>query len=206
MRIAAEGVDAHAALPANADDKIRVPEGRTRRNRLPPSERSRSLVSGRALRMAASVSRGIGCLSGYAVPTYYGLWFYCVRLCMLSLWKRRVGFAGSVLFVCLGNICRSPTAEGVFRAAADRAGLGRRIHADSAGIGDWHIGSPPDPRAIKAAKRRGYDLSAIRGRRVKAADFARFGWILAMDESNLKALDAMKPAEYDGRLGLLLDF
>jgi len=124
----------------------------------------------------------------------------------MRFFRRAVEPAAAVLFVCLGNICRSPTAEGVFRAAADRAALGGRVHADSAGIGDWHIGSPPDPRAIKAAKRRGYDLSAIRGRQVKVADFTRFGWILAMDESNLKALDAMKPAEYGGRLGLLLDF
>jgi protein-tyrosine phosphatase len=124
----------------------------------------------------------------------------------MGFFRRTVEPAASVLFVCLGNICRSPTAEGVFRAAADRAGLGERVHADSAGIGDWHIGSPPDPRAIKAAKRRGYDLTAIRGRQVRDADFTRFGWILAMDESNLKALEEMKPAEFDGHLGLLLDF
>jgi protein-tyrosine phosphatase len=124
----------------------------------------------------------------------------------MGLFRRKVEPAASVLFVCLGNICRSPTAEGVFRAAADRAGLARSVHADSAGIGDWHIGLPPDPRAINAAKRRGYDLGAIRGRQVELADFTRFGWILAMDESNLDALEEMKPAEFDGRLGLLLDF
>jgi protein-tyrosine phosphatase len=112
----------------------------------------------------------------------------------------------SVLFVCLGNICRSPMAEGVFRGVAERAGLSMRVRADSAGIGDWHIGQPPDPRAVNAAKRRGYDLSAIRGRQVEVADFSRFGWILAMDESNLKALEEMKPAEFEGRLGLLLDY
>jgi len=114
--------------------------------------------------------------------------------------------AASVLFVCLGNICRSPTAAGVFRVAADRAGLAGKVRADSAGIGDWHVGLPPDPRAIQAAKRRGYDLSAMRGRQLGVADFTRFGWILAMDEANLKALTEMKPAEFDGRLGLLLDF
>jgi len=124
----------------------------------------------------------------------------------MSLFRKRVEPTASVLFVCLGNICRSPTAEGVFRAAADRAGLARSVLADSAGIGDWHIGLPPDPRAISAAKRRGYDLSAIRGRQVDVADFTRFGWILAMDESNLKALEEMRPAEFAGRLGLLLDF
>jgi protein-tyrosine phosphatase len=120
--------------------------------------------------------------------------------------KIEVNPDSSVLFVCLGNICRSPTAEGVFRAAAVKAGIGSLVLADSAGIGDWHIGLPPDKRAIQAARRRGYDLTAMRGRRVEAADFARFGWILAMDESNLRALTEMKPPEFAGHLGLLLDF
>ena len=111
----------------------------------------------------------------------------------------------NVLFVCLGNICRSPTAEGVFRAALVQAGLERRVVADSAGIGDWHVGSPPDRRAIQAARKRGYDLTAMRGRQVMAADFARFGWILAMDFSNLRALEEMRPASFAGHLGLLLD-
>jgi len=111
----------------------------------------------------------------------------------------------AVLFVCLGNICRSPTAEGVFRAACGQIGLADRILADSAGIGNWHIGSPPDRRAILAARRRGYDLTAMRGRQIVAADFTRFGWILAMDLSILRALEAMRPKTYDGHLGLLLD-
>src|SRR5207245_5639915 len=111
----------------------------------------------------------------------------------------------AVLFVCLGNICRSPTAEGVFRAACGQIGLADRILADSAGIGNWHIGSPPDRRAILAARRRGYDLTAIRGRQIVPADFTRFGWILAMDLSILRALEAMRPKAYDGPLGLLLD-
>jgi protein-tyrosine phosphatase len=113
--------------------------------------------------------------------------------------------AASVLFVCLGNICRSPTAAGVFRTAAARKGLEALVHVDSAGIGDWHAGSPPDRRAIQAARRRGYDLTALRARQVAPADFARFGWILAMDTSNLRALEAMKPRTYDGHLGLFLD-
>ncbi len=113
---------------------------------------------------------------------------------------------GSVLFVCLGNICRSPTAAGVFRAAADRAGIGRRTRVEYAGLGTQHIGVPPDRRAIEAARRRGYDLSAMRGRQVKVADFSSFGWILAMDDSNMRALTAMKPPEFAGHLGLLLDF
>lgn len=119
---------------------------------------------------------------------------------------RRVSPEFSVLFVCLGNICRSPTAEGVFRAAADRAGLGRRVHAGSAGVGNWHVGSPPDRRAIQAARRRGYDLTAIRGRQVQVVDFSRFGWILAMDDGNIRALTALQPPDFSGHLGLLLDF
>ena len=124
----------------------------------------------------------------------------------MNFFSRSLEPAASVLFVCLGNICRSPTAEGVFRAAADRAGLSRQVRADSAGLGDWHVGLPPDRRAIEAARRRGYDLRAIRGRKVDVADFARFGWILAMDDANLVALNEMKPSDFNGRLGLLLDF
>jgi protein-tyrosine phosphatase len=119
---------------------------------------------------------------------------------------RAVEPAAAVLFVCLGNICRSPTAEGVFRAAVERAGLAGRVHAASAGIGDWHVGAPPDRRAIQAARRRGYDLTALRGRQIEPADFTRFGWILGMDEANLRALTAMRPPDFAGHLGLLLDF
>src|SRR5687767_2147026 len=87
-----------------------------------------------------------------------------------------------VLFVCLGNICRSPTAEGVFRRLVEEAGLQERIAIDSAGTGDYHIGSPPDARACEAAARRGYDLSTLRARQVSPPDFADFDYILAMDE------------------------
>jgi protein-tyrosine phosphatase len=120
--------------------------------------------------------------------------------------KTEPGAESCVLFVCLGNICRSPTAEGVFRAALERAGLGRRVRTDSAGLGNWHIGSPPDRRAIQAARRRGYDLTALRGRQVEPADFTRFGWILGMDDANLRALTAMKPPDFEGHLGLLLEY
>src|SRR6478609_10576245 len=96
-----------------------------------------------------------------------------------------------VLFVCLGNICRSPTAEGVFRHTIAQAGLASHFHVDSAGTGDWHVGNPPDRRAIAAARRRGYDLTPLRGRQVEVADFRRFGWILAMDRYNLRALNAL---------------
>lgn len=124
----------------------------------------------------------------------------------MSYFRTPVEPAAAVLFVCLGNICRSPTAEGVFRTAVEQAGLGRRIRADSAGLGDWHVGSPPDRRAIQAARRRGYDLTALRGRQVEVADFTRFGWILAMDDTNLRALTALRPPDFGGHLGLLLDF
>ena len=111
----------------------------------------------------------------------------------------------SVLFVCMGNICRSPTAESVFRAHAVRAGLHDRLVIASAGIGDWHVGQPPDDRAILHARRRGYDLSRLRARQVTRDDFARFDWILAMDRRNLRDLQALKPESYAGYLGLFLD-
>jgi protein-tyrosine phosphatase len=120
--------------------------------------------------------------------------------------RRTAEPSASVLFVCLGNICRSPTAEGVFRTAVRRAGLETRIRIDSAGLGDWHVGSPPDRRAIQAARRRGYDLTALRGRQVEATDFTRFGWILGMDNGNMRALTALRPPDFAGHLGLLLDF
>ena len=110
-----------------------------------------------------------------------------------------------VLFVCLGNICRSPTAEVVFRAAAARAGLANRIEIDSAGTGDWHVGNPPDYRATAHAARRGYDLRALRGRQVCADDFHRYDWILAMDRSVLDELQALRPPDFAGHLGLFLD-
>ncbi len=109
----------------------------------------------------------------------------------------------SVLFVCTGNICRSPTAEGVLRSLAERAGT--RVDVASAGTGDWHVGDPPDRRAIAAARRRGYDLSQLRARLVMREDFLRYGWILAMDRQNLRVLEALRPIEYDGHLGLFLD-
>lgn len=114
--------------------------------------------------------------------------------------------AAHVLFVCLGNICRSPTAEGVFRSAVARADLADIIRIDSAGIGDWQVGHPPDRRAIDAARRRGYDITGLRARQVSAADFAQFNWILAMDRVNVRALQRMRPRDFGGYLGLFLDF
>jgi|TARA_R110000772_G_scaffold165646_4_gene277143 protein-tyrosine phosphatase len=111
-----------------------------------------------------------------------------------------------VLFVCLGNICRSPTAEGVFRKLLADRGLEHRIHADSCGTADWHSGKPPDPRSIAAAKRRGYDLEALRARPLCWEDYYTFDYMLAMDESNLEVLRRESPLDYAGHIGLFLDF
>ena len=111
----------------------------------------------------------------------------------------------SVLFVCLGNICRSPTAEAVFRERAARAGMADRIEIASAGTGDWHVGQPPDRRAIAHAAKRGYDLRKLRARQVCDGDFDRFRWILAMDRPVLRELTGMRPSSHDGHLGLFLD-
>jgi protein-tyrosine phosphatase len=110
-----------------------------------------------------------------------------------------------ILFVCAGNICRSPAAEVVFRYEAWRGGLTRRLEIDSAGTLPWYVGNPPDYRAIEHAARRGYDLAPLRARQVSAADFARFHWILAMDCRNLADLEAIRPKEWRGRLGLFLE-
>jgi protein-tyrosine phosphatase len=109
-----------------------------------------------------------------------------------------------VLFVCLGNICRSPTAEAVMRQRLQQAGLAERIEVDSAGTGDWHIGKAPDSRTQEAARHRGYDLSSLRGRQVSADDFARFDLILAMDAANLGDLQRLRPAQAKGELDLYL--
>ena len=109
----------------------------------------------------------------------------------------------SVLFVCLGNICRSPLAEGAFRAEAERLGL--NVVADSAGTGGWHRGDPPDPRAIAVARRQGVDIGGLRARQVTAEDFRRFTHILALDHDNLQNLRALRPADGTAKVGLLLD-
>src|ERR1035437_6701125 len=94
----------------------------------------------------------------------------------------------SVLFVCMGNICRSPTAEIVFRHYVKEAGLDDQFLIDSAGTHDYHIGDAPDARSQRAAKQRGYDMSGLRGRQVDSNDFTRFDYVLAMDEANLSIL------------------
>jgi protein-tyrosine phosphatase len=111
-----------------------------------------------------------------------------------------------VLFVCLGNICRSPTAEGIFTRQVIQAGLSDRIRVDSAGTADWHVGRAPDTRTVAAAHARGYDLSNLRARQVAIKDFTDFDYILAMDNANLTHLRAMIPSDYAGHLGLFLEF
>lgn len=108
-----------------------------------------------------------------------------------------------VLMVCMGNICRSPTAEAVLRHKLDAAGLGDEVVVDSAGTHAWHAGSPPDSRSAAHAKRRGYDLSALRARQVRAADFEQFDYILAMDSDNLSLLEEQCPSQYRTKLGRL---
>lgn len=111
-----------------------------------------------------------------------------------------------VLFVCLGNICRSPTAHGVFEAMVRERGLEDRVHVDSCGTGEWHVGEAPDGRATVEAAGRGYDLRHLRARQVTASDFDDFDYILAMDRQNLADLEAMRPPHSEGHLGLFLPF
>ena len=111
-----------------------------------------------------------------------------------------------VLFVCLGNICRSPTAHGVFQTMVEDQGLADSILVDSAGTAAYHVGNPPDSRSAATARKRGYDLSNLRARQAVETDFSDFDFILAMDESNLMNLRSLKPHNYSGHLGLFLDF
>lgn len=104
-----------------------------------------------------------------------------------------------VLFVCLGNICRSPTAEGVVRAIARREFPDLEVEVDSAGTANYHVGEPPDRRAVAAGRRRGYELAALRARQVVAEDFERFDLVLAMDAANLAELERVSGAASEGR-------
>ena len=112
----------------------------------------------------------------------------------------------SVLFVCMGNICRSPTAQGVFERLVREAQLEHRIVIDSAGTHAYHVGNAPDARATEAAARRGVDLSGQRARRIEADDFAQFDYVLAMDHSNLEDLSAISPESYREKPRLFLTF
>lgn len=111
-----------------------------------------------------------------------------------------------ILFVCTGNICRSPTADGVARALAKRHGLDDRFEFDSAGTHGYHVGEAPDPRTITAARQRGYDLSFLRARRLTATDFSTFDLLLAMDAGHLAILRESCPPVLQGKLALFLDY
>jgi protein-tyrosine phosphatase len=112
----------------------------------------------------------------------------------------------SVLFVCMGNICRSPTAEGVFRHLVREAGLDERVKIDSAGTDGYHVGSPPDERSQHHASLRGYDLSGLRARQVQFADFERFDLILVMDHDNLALLHDDCPPRHLHKVRRLMEF
>ena len=111
-----------------------------------------------------------------------------------------------ILFVCMGNICRSPSAEAVLRELARRDFPHLQIEVDSAGTHDYHVGEPPDPRSIAAGRKRGYDLAPLRARQVTSDDFARFDWLLAMDAANLSRVRQLAPAGEMERAQLFLEF
>lgn len=111
-----------------------------------------------------------------------------------------------VLFVCMGNICRSPTAHGVFRNIVAEAGLADRIEVDSAGTHAYHVGEPPDARAMSTARKRGVDLSDLRARSASRSDFENFDYVLAMDRENLEVLRRLCPRGQEEKLRLFLDF
>ncbi len=111
-----------------------------------------------------------------------------------------------VLFVCLGNICRSPTAEAVFSKLAVERGLMCQLEVDSAGTNGFHIGQSPDPRSIKYAAKRGIDLTPLRGRQIERADFERFDVVIAMDNENVRHLTALCPESMRGKISLLLAY
>jgi protein-tyrosine phosphatase len=118
----------------------------------------------------------------------------------------RIGTPVRVLFVCMGNICRSPTAEGVFRHAVASAALEQKILVDSAGTHGYHLGHPPDRRTQLAAAQRGYDLAGLRARQVTGQDFVSFDYILAMDLDNLSDLRRLALAQHHGKLSLFMDY
>lgn len=112
----------------------------------------------------------------------------------------------SILFVCMGNICRSPLAEGIFTHIAKTAGKEQQFHIDSAGTGGWHAGNPPDPRSVDVAAKHGIDISGQRARQVKRDDFERFDLILCMDEDNLARLSQSCPPAYRQKLHLFSQY
>lgn len=111
-----------------------------------------------------------------------------------------------VLFVCMGNICRSPTAHGIFSALVKNHGLEHLIEIDSAGTHAYHVGNPPDPRAQASAKQRGIDISTLRARRVEKSDFERFDYVLAMDHENYRHLTALSHDKHKHKVRLFMEF
>ncbi|MGO3128316.1 MAG: low molecular weight protein-tyrosine-phosphatase [Luteimonas sp.] len=111
-----------------------------------------------------------------------------------------------LLVVCLGNICRSPVAEGALRARIEAAGLRDVIEVDSCGTGDWHVGDPPDPRAVRSAAAHGVDISGLRARRLDVADYRDFDVLLCADASTLRIVRERQPADATGEIALLLDW
>jgi protein-tyrosine phosphatase len=111
-----------------------------------------------------------------------------------------------VLFVCMGNICRSPTAEAVFRRMVEQSPLAGKVDIDSAGTHGYHEGAPPDPRAIDHAGKRGYDLTQLRAREVSPSDFERFDYVIAMDETNRRHLRSICPTRLQNKIELLLEY
>ena len=111
-----------------------------------------------------------------------------------------------VLFVCMGNICRSPTAEGVFRHRLAEHGLDGEVEPDSAGTHGWHVGNPPDERSITAADQRGIDIGWIRSRKLHVRDFTEFDYLLAMDQDNLEDMEIAAPADGSAQVQLFLEF
>lgn len=111
-----------------------------------------------------------------------------------------------VIFVCMGNICRSPTAQGVFERHVENAGMAHRIHIDSAGTHAYHVGDPPDPRAQSAASERGYDLSRQRARRLAEQDLAEFDYVIVMDEDNRRDVESILPPEHSHKVMLFMSF
>jgi protein-tyrosine phosphatase len=117
-----------------------------------------------------------------------------------------IGMKTKVLFVCMGNICRSPTAQGVFQSLVKAANLGDFVVSDSAGTHDFHVGEAPDQRAVNAATKRGYDITPTRARKVQVSDFSDYAYILAMDWENLALLQRMCPRSLQHKLQLLMRF
>ena len=111
-----------------------------------------------------------------------------------------------ILFICMGNICRSPTAEGVFRQQVEKLGLSEHFEIDSAGTGDWHVGLPPDSRAQQAARERNIDLSGLRARQVESRDLEYYDLVIAMDSDNRERLMGMAGDRHRHKVKLLLEY